>query len=213
MPLPAQAKVLRVLEENTIQRVGGSETIPVDVRVVAATNKDLEHEVSEKTFREDLFYRLNVIPLRVPPLRERGRDILELFSHYLEQSCKKYQLPSKKIDGPASQWLLSEQWPGNVRELRNLCERVALLVTADTLTEENLRGLGNHERKVLGTEGDLFTLDNFELFKDTSEKLYLLRKLGENDWNVKRTAELLGMQRSNIYKKIERYGLKGPANE
>ncbi|HMS17030.1 MAG TPA: sigma-54 dependent transcriptional regulator, partial [Planctomycetota bacterium] len=213
MPLAAQAKVLRVLEENIVQRVGASDHIPVNVRVVAATNKDLVAEVEAKTFREDLYYRLNVIPIHVPPLRERGQDVIELFLHFLSASCKKYQLPVKRLDKSAASWLMSATWPGNIRELRNFCERVALLVPEETLTDHALRGLGSREKAALGNEDHLFSMDNFEQFKESSERLYLLRKLSENDWNVKRTAELLGMQRSNIYKKIELYGLKGPMSE
>lgn len=210
MPLAAQAKMLRVLEENTVQRVGGSESIPVDVRVVAATNKDLEAEVEAQTFREDLFYRLNVIPLRVPSLRERGSDAVELFAHFLQGACKRYDRPPMRLDASAVSWLLAEPWPGNVRQLRNLSERVALLVASDTVTGESFRGLGGRHRMAIGGEAGLFAIDNFELFKETAERLYIEHKLAENGWNVKKTAEALGMQRSNIYKKIERYGLKGP---
>jgi len=207
MPLAAQAKVLRVLEEAKVQRVGGEGDIVIDVRVLAATNKNLEEEVKEGTFREDLFYRLNVIPLQVPPLRERGEDVLELFGRFLQHACRKYNRETMRIESSAASHLRSHPWPGNVRELRNLSERVALLVPDANLTKEGLANLGARESETMGNES-LFTIDSFELFKETAERLYLARKLNENAWNIKRTAESLGMQRSNLYKKIERYRLK-----
>jgi two-component system nitrogen regulation response regulator NtrX len=207
MPLSAQAKVLRVLEESVVQRVGGSTPSPVDVRVVAATNKDLEKEVAEGRFREDLYYRLNVIPLVVPPLRERGDDVVELFTRFLVGLCAKYQRPTMRLSGDAALALKAQPWPGNVRELRNLAERVALLVPEAEVGAAALENLGQRTSRSLG-DASLFAIPNFEEFKDTAERLYLEHKLRENGYNIKRTAELLGMQRSNLYKKIERYGLK-----
>src|SRR5262249_46568848 len=157
----------------------------------------------------DLFYRLNVIPLVVPPLRERGEDVLELFSRFLVGFCRKYSRPTMRIEADAAGYLRSQAWPGNVRELRNVAERVALLVPDATLSRAALESLGTRETAhTMGDEG-LFAISNFEEFKDNAERIYLERKLRENGWNIKRTAEVLGMQRSNLYKKIERYGLKG----
>ncbi len=207
MPLAAQAKMLRVLEENKVQRVGGDTPIPIDVRVIAATNKDLEKEVQEGRFREDLFYRLNVIPIQVPPLRERAQDVIELFTRFLVNFCRKYNRPTMRVEAAAAARLASLPWPGNVREARNLAERVALLIPDAVLTAEAIDGLGKRETATLGDEA-LFAIQNFEEFKDAAEKIYLARKLRENGYNIKRTAEVLGMQRSNFYKKIERYGLK-----
>jgi two-component system nitrogen regulation response regulator NtrX len=207
MPLPAQAKVLRVLEESTVQRVGSDVTVAIDVRVLAATNKDLEKEVQAGRFREDLYYRLNVIPIRVPPLRDRGEDVVELFSRFLVVLSGKYHRPTMRMDPGASLALRSQSWPGNVRELRNLAERVALLVPDQEISAQDLQSLGQRTSRSLGDE-TLFSIPNFEEFKDTAERLYLEHKLKENGYNIKRTAELLGMQRSNLYKKIERYGLK-----
>ena len=212
MPLAAQAKVLRVLEESKVQRVGGDAAIPIEVRVVAATNKDLEHEVAEGNFREDLFYRLNVIPLRVPPLRERGDDVIELFSRFLLQACKKYRRETMRLASSAATHLRTQQWSGNVRELRNLSERVALLVADNELTKESFGTLGKQKPASIGDES-LFAIPSFELFKETAERLYLKRKLDDNGWNIKRTSELLGMQRSNLYKKIERYALKDAGDD
>ncbi len=208
MPLAAQAKVLRVLQENKVQRVGGDADIEIDVRVVAATNKDLEREVEEGSFREDLFYRLAVIPIHVPPLRDRGEDLVELFSRFLQQACRKYNRETMRVDVDAASRLRSQQWPGNVRELRNFAERVALLVSHDALTAKDLDRLDVSDADGAASGGALFSIDNFDLFKETSERLYFQQKLDENGWNIKRTAELLGMQRSNLYKKIERHSLK-----
>jgi two-component system nitrogen regulation response regulator NtrX len=207
MDLAAQAKVLRVLEENSIHRVGGSVSIPIDVRVVAATNKDLEKEVAESAFRDDLYYRLNVIPIRVPPLRERLEDVPEIFQRYFVEYARRYQRGNLKLDPGVFDALKRQAWPGNVRELRNCAERVALLAPGETIGADALAGLG----KAAESSADaLFSIDNFEAFKNAAEKAYLERKLAEAGWNIKQTAERLGMQRSNLYKKIERYALRGP---
>jgi DNA-binding NtrC family response regulator len=207
MDLAAQAKVLRVLEESRIQRVGGTASIPIDVRVIAATNKDLEKEVAANAFRDDLYYRLNVIPIRVPPLRERTDDIPEIFQRYFVEYARRYQRPSLKVEPEVFDALKRLPWPGNVRELRNFAERLALLAPDQSVTAETLAALGTTPE----TSTDaLFSLDNFEAFKNAAEKAYLERKLAEAGWNIKQTAERLGMQRSNLYKKIERYALRGP---
>ena len=206
MDLAAQAKVLRVLEESRIQRVGGTASIPIDVRVIAATNKDLEKEVAANAFRDDLFYRLNVIPIRVPPLRERIDDIPEIFQRYFVEYAQRYQRPSLKVEPDVFEALKRFPWPGNVRELRNFAERLALLAPDQSITAETLAGLGTTTEK---STDALFSLDNFEAFKNAAEKAYLERKLAESGWNIKQTAEKLGMQRSNLYKKIERYALRG----
>jgi len=209
MPLEAQAKMLRVLEEEEVQRVGGSEKVKVDVRVVAATNKDLIAEVEAGRFREDLYYRLNVIPLEVPPLRERGNDVIELFGRFLDEACKRHGRSLPVVTREAASWLKSQTWPGNVRQLRNLAERVALLHQEDSLAAPHLAELSSRNVNS-GAHDDLFSIPSFETFKETAERIFLQRHLEANGWNIKRTAELLGMQRSNLYKKIERHGLKKP---
>ena len=206
MDLAAQAKLLRVLEENKVQRVGGHGAIPVDVRVVAATNKDLEAQAKEGKFREDLFYRLNVIPIHVPPLRERLEDIPEIFLKYFGEYARKYQRPELRATPEALTELKRRSWPGNIRELRNFAERTALMAAGPVVDAAAFRSVG--PVKPLDESG-LFAIEDFEAFQDASEKAYLSRKLEENAWNIKRTAEKLGMQRSNMYKKIERYGLRG----
>jgi two-component system nitrogen regulation response regulator NtrX len=206
MDAAAQAKVLRVLEDQRFERVGGAKAIEVDVRVIAATNKDLQAEVEEGNFREDLFYRLNVVPIRVPALRERREDIPILARAFLEDACERNGLSGKKLVKGGQEFLERQEWPGNVRQLRNLMERAAILTPEDELGEEDLaRHLAPKPRRA----GDPFTeCDTFEQFKDTSERLFLEQKLTENGWNVKRTAERLGMQRSNLYKKIEKHSMR-----
>lgn len=206
MDLSAQAKVLRVLQENVVQRVGGSKATPIDVRVVAATNKDLEEEVREGNFREDLFYRLNVVPIRVPPLRDRREDV-PLFVELFNRSCSRENgLPRKTITKGAIDLLKKGDWPGNVRELKNFVERLVILCPEETIAEADVQRLLRGSPR---SDVDLFEkCESFDEFKEKSEMLFLRRKLEDNNWNVKRTAEGLGMQRSNLYKKIDKYGLR-----
>ena len=211
MSLPAQAKVLRVLEENKVQRVGAGTLIPIDVRVIAATNKKLVETCATGAFREDLFYRLNVVPIHLPPLRERGGDIPLLVSHFMIHFSQKYSLPVKKIAAEAMRELQVFPWPGNVRELRNVIERLVILCPSPAVSADEIKNyLPVASLKV---EGLLSTCQVFEDFKRESEKLYLFHKLVENNWNVKKTAEKLNMQRSNLYKKIEKYGICKPGTE
>jgi len=209
MALEAQAKVLRVIEDQFLQRVGGGGVnVKVDVRVVAATNKDLREEVAEKRFREDLYYRLAVVVVDVPPLRERRSDVPALAETFLAEAAKAHGLdPAPRFSAEALRFLATQDWPGNVRQLKNLVERAAILLEGPEFPSrevERLMGPGTVARDV----PDLFSCATFDEFKDASEKAFLQHKLAENEWNVKRTAESLGMQRSHLYKKIERYGLK-----
>ena len=207
MSLDAQAKVLRVIEEQRVQRVGGSDPIPVDVRLVAATNKDLKKESEEGTFREDLYYRLAVVPIVVPPLRDRGQDISLLAGTFLGEIAAKMNREPPVLTEAARRWLERQDWPGNVRQLRNLMERCVILVDGDTLDVKHMEQLGASSQAAAGP--DIFrTAQTFEEFRNESEKVFLQMRLQANEWNVKRTAESLGMQRSNLYKKMERYGLK-----
>ncbi len=208
MSLDAQAKVLRVIEEQKVQRVGGAEPIPVDVRLVAATNKDLKQEAEEGTFREDLFYRLNVVPVHVPPLRDRVQDIALLAGAFLAKMAANLGKEPPEIADSGVKWLEKQEWPGNVRQLRNLMERCVILLDGPKIEGKDLDQLSGPSAGASQME-DLFrSCETFENFKETSEKLFLQHHLQENGWNVKRTAESLGMQRSNLYKKIERYQLK-----
>jgi two-component system nitrogen regulation response regulator NtrX len=215
MPLAAQAKVLRALETREITRVGGSRSIPIDIRVVAATNADLAHAVENKTFRVDLFYRLNVVPLRVPALRERAEDVPLLARHFLAAIAARTGRRPREIEPAALEYLRGLAFPGNVRQLKNLLEAAHVLadgaITRADLERilENGPGLNTAavSSPALGTD-EPFRAETFEDFKERSEALFFRLKLAENEGNVKRTAERLGMQRSHLYKKLERFDLK-----
>jgi two-component system nitrogen regulation response regulator NtrX len=200
-----QAKVLRALQEGVVTRIGASKSIQVDVRVIAATNKNLEEEIAAGRFREDLYYRLNVVPIRVPPLRERREDIPLLVEHFVAELTRSGGAPRKRFAPEALQALSARDWPGNVRELRNAVERLLILASGETITEADVIAL------VGGPTGpplvSLLQAPTFEAFKDEAERAFLAAKLAENDWNVSETARKLAMPRSNLYKKIERYGL------
>ncbi len=207
MALSAQAKVLRVLQDGVVTRIGGNKPVHVNVRVIAATNKDLEQEIADGRFREDLFYRLNVVPIVVPPLRERREDIEPLVVHFLQQFAQRDGLPRRGISTDAIARLAELEWPGNVRELRNTVERLVILAAGPHIAVtdvERLVGRRAAEPTGLGSLADCRT---FEEFKDAAERSFLLAKLRAFDWNVSETARVLEMPRSNLYKKIERYAL------
>lgn len=209
LDLAAQAKVLRVLEENKVERVGGSKQINVHVRVLAATNKDLLKEVAEGNFREDLYYRLKVVELTSPPLRERREDIAVLAAAFLEEVTRRNGTPPRVLGSEASEALQRGDWPGNVRQLRNAVEHMAIMAAAEEITAADVtRAMGARTSAL--TEDPYRGASSFEEFKDTAEREFLERRLIENGWNVKRTAELLNMQRSNLYKKLDKYDLRKP---
>jgi two-component system nitrogen regulation response regulator NtrX len=205
MSLSAQAKVLRVLQESVFERVGGTETKKVDVRVVAASNKNLLEEAGKGPFREDLFYRLNVVPIEMPPLRDRRSDIPMLASYFLDQIAGELGASPKKIGKRALESMLEYSWPGNVRELRNLIERLCILTSSNTIGQEDMPPL------VLTREEDMmkdpFGLQTYQEFRDFTDREFLVKKLRENNGNVSKTARQLGMQRSNLYKKLEKYSI------
>jgi two-component system nitrogen regulation response regulator NtrX len=207
MSLDAQAKVLRALEEGVITRVGGSKSIEVDVRVVAATNKDLARAIAAGAFREDLFYRLNVVPIHVPPLRERREDIPMLVQHFADIMSKRDGVVPKVFDAAAMERLVDLPWPGNVRELRNTVERLTILSAGDRVRAEDVDALAAGKGQGHAAAGALLAADTFADFKDRAERAYIAQKLRENDWNVAETARRIDMPRSNLYKKIEKYGL------
>ncbi|NUN47963.1 MAG: sigma-54-dependent Fis family transcriptional regulator [Candidatus Brocadiae bacterium] len=217
MPLSAQAKVLRVLEERQVRRLGGQKTIAVDCRVVAATNRDLAGMIARGAFREDLFYRLNVFPVRVPPLRERRADIPVLARHFLAEFCAGSGLPARRLDPGAETRLAGHAWPGNVRELKNVVDRLAILADREEIgagdVERAMEGPGAAVPSAGGGGGggvaDLVrSCRTYEEFKEMSERMFLEARLKANDGNVSKTAEELDMPRSNFYKKMEKYGLK-----
>ncbi len=207
MSLAAQAKVLRVLQDGEVTRIGGTKNIKVDVRVLAATNKRLEDEIAAGRFREDLFYRLNVVPLHVPPLRERRDDIPLLAQYFLQQFAQRDGAPPRDIDDGALKALQTMEWPGNVRELRNTIERLLILASGTRLTAADVHRLSGGRPAETAGLGSLLESKTFEEFKHAAERAFLVAKLREFDWNVSETARLLDMPRSNLYKKIEKYGL------
>jgi len=207
MSLAAQAKVLRVLQDGVVTRIGGSKPVEVDVRVLAATNKNLEAEIAEARFREDLFYRLNVVPIHVPPLRERREDIPLLVAHFVNVLTRREGVAPRSFAPEAVERLTHLDWPGNVRELRNTIERLLILAPGPRITGEDVaRLVGKRDPEQAGL-GSLLECKTFEEFKHAAERAFLLAKLRELDWNVSETARALDMPRSNLYKKIERYGL------
>jgi two-component system nitrogen regulation response regulator NtrX len=207
MSLAAQAKVLRALEQGVVTRVGSGKPIEVDVRVVAATNKDLEAEIREGNFREDLYYRLNVVPIELPPLRERREDIPMLVQHFAGLLQRKDGVIPKDFTRGALNRLQGLEWAGNVRELRNTVERLLILTSGDSVGAEDVELLVSGGGSAGGVGSELLQADTFADFKDRAERAFLLQKLREHDWNVSETARVIDMPRSNLYKKIERYGL------
>ncbi len=202
-----QAKVLRVLQEGVITPIGSSRSIKVDVRVIAATNKKLEDEIAAGRFREDLLYRLNVVPIDVPPLRARREDVPQLVAHFVAQLAAQQGVPPKTVSAGALERLKRHQWPGNVRELRNTVERLMILANGDVVAEADAARMVGPMAEETGLGDALLQSETFEAFKQNAERAFLLAKLKEYDWNVSETARRLDMPRSNLYKKIERYGL------
>jgi two-component system, NtrC family, nitrogen regulation response regulator NtrX len=212
MALAAQAKVLRVLQEGELTRIGGAKRLKVDVRVIAATNKRLDEEIAAGTFREDLFYRLNVVPLHVPPLRERREDIPALVAHFVDLLARHEGVALRRVSPDALALLQQLDWPGNVRELRNTVERLLILASETEIAARDVERLVG--ARPVASAGDLGALEacrTFEEFKDAAERAFLVAKLREHDWNVAETARVLEMPRSNLYKKIERYALSREA--
>ena len=207
MSLAAQAKVLRVLQDGEVTRIGGSKPHRVDVRVLAATNKTLEDEIAAGRFREDLFYRLNVVPLHVPPLRDRREDIPLLAQHFALLLAQREGAPSRTLDPTALETLQRFEWPGNVRELRNAIERLMILAAGPRITAADVARLTGGRPPDASGLGSLLDCRTYDDFKNAAERAFLLHKLREMDWNVSETARVLEMPRSNLYKKIERYGL------
>ena len=207
MSLEAQAKMLRALQENKITRVGGEKDITVDVRVIAATNKDLLEEVENKKFRLDLYHRLSVILIHVPSLNDRRSDVPLLAEKFIKEICEEYNVPRKTMLPKALQELENFNWTGNIRELRNVCERLVILC-GDKITEEDLQ---NYVTKpsTKRTTTDIFEqFKDFHEFKEHFEKLFIQHRLKANDWNISKTADELNIQRSHLYNKIEKFELK-----
>jgi len=204
MSLRTQAKILRILQEHKFERVGGTETIDVDVRVIAASNKSLEKEIQEGHFREDLYYRLNVIPFHVPPLRERREDLPILAKAFVKEFCAESGTKPKQIAPRAMSRLQGYGWPGNVRELRNLMERLVLMTPGPKIRAEDLpKDLGDRDQQ------DIEGITLGEARKDF-EREFLIARLRENDWNISRTAEGIGMARESLSRKVRSLEIKVP---
>ncbi|MDA1028757.1 MAG: sigma-54 dependent transcriptional regulator [Bacteroidetes bacterium] len=206
MSLSAQAKVLRALQESTITRVGGDRSLPVDVRVVAATNKNLLQQIEQHQFREDLYHRLSVILFHVPPLRERRMDIPVLTENIAERIARRNGLQAKPFSPDALTALQQFEWRGNVRELHNVVERLTILSMGERITQLDVERYvlpgGSTANPIVGL---LDRYDQFAEFRDSAEKLFIEHKLTQNDWNISRTAEAIGIQRSHLYNKMGKY--------
>jgi two-component system nitrogen regulation response regulator NtrX len=207
MSLAAQAKVLRALQDGTITRVGGDRQIRVDVRVIAATNKTLDAEIAEGRFREDLFFRLNVVPIHVPPLRERREDIHMLVRHFAEKATQEQRLPARVIAPDAIDRLAAMEWSGNVRELRNTVERLLILARGPEVDPADVDRLVGGGKPADALTADLLHAGTFAEFKERAERAFILTKLRQNEWNISETARTIDMPRSNLYKKIEKFNL------
>jgi two-component system, NtrC family, nitrogen regulation response regulator NtrX len=207
MSLKTQAKVLRVLQEQTMEQVGGSNRIKVDARVLAATNKDLQAEIRAGNFREDLYFRLNVIPVFVPPLRERQDDISLLADHFMAEFAREYGRRPKRFDHGALSMLRHYEWPGNVRELRNVIERLVIMVPGDIIAADDLSFLGHSAATPSEAEAALTARLTLHEARERFERDLILRTLAEQQGNMSRTAEVLGVERSNLYKKMRGFGI------
>ncbi|TAN39592.1 MAG: sigma-54-dependent Fis family transcriptional regulator [Nitrospirae bacterium] len=203
MSLQTQAKVLRVIETQEFQRVGGNKNIKVDTRIISATNKDLSEEVKKNNFREDLYFRLNVIPLQVPALRERLDDIPALVDYFLELFSAEYRQQPKKVAPEAVKLLQRHSWPGNIRELKNTLERLVIMTPSRTISAADL-SIPSSARQ------DYFSCNLLKEARDMFEKDFIIKKLEENGWNISKTAEILDIERSNLHRKIKAYDIDVP---
>jgi two-component system nitrogen regulation response regulator NtrX len=209
MSLKAQSKTLRILQEQKFERVGGTRTIEVDVRVLAATNKDLEAEIEKGTFREDLYFRLNVIPMRVPPLRERVEDIPALVGEFQEEFSFSTKIVTKKFSEEAIRILQKYEWPGNVRELKNLVERLMIMVPDELIQPKDIPSPFNKSADITDSFESALMQGSLRAARGEFEKAFIEGKLREFKGNISQTAEAIGIERSNLHKKIKAYGLNG----
>ncbi len=205
MSLQAQAKALRAIEDGKIERVGGAKKIPVDVRLISATNKNLAEEITKGTFREDLFHRLNVIPVHVPSLRERLDDIVILTEYFANGIAAKYNRKTPVFHPTAISLLQKQAWNGNIRELRNIIERIIIMTPKNEISDKDIHHIIPNEK--VGIDDLILESNSFQEFKEKAEKAYIVKQLELNNWNVSKTAEALEIQRSHLYNKIKKYGL------
>jgi two-component system nitrogen regulation response regulator NtrX len=217
MSAKTQAKVLRVLQEGEVERLGSARTIKVDVRVIAATNKDLEAEIERGNFREDLYFRLSVIPITVPPLRERREDIPALVRHFADLFGRDNNRRPQRFTPAALEFMQKARWKGNVRELRNTVERLLIMTPGDVIDVDDLRDVVRPDVKPApalenATPGNHLSPNTLREFKESAERKFLVEKLRENAWNISKTAEVIGTPRSNLYKKLEQYAITQEAD-
>jgi DNA-binding NtrC family response regulator len=206
MSLQAQAKVLRAIEDGKIERVGGGEKIDVDVRIISATNKNIKEEIKNGNFREDLYHRLNVIPIHVAPLRERKEDIPLLINYFSDIICQKNKFPSKEFTKEAIKALQNMDFSGNIRELRNLIERIVIMIPGNEVTEQDIYKLSPPSEDKFD---DLMDVSNsFQEFKENAERAFIVKQLEINNWNISKTSEILGIQRSHLYGKMKKYNIE-----
>src|SRR6266850_8351620 len=205
MSLKTQAKVLRALEEQSFERVGGKDTIKVDVRVIAASNRDLQSLIRHGRFRDDLYYRLSVIPIEVPPLRSRPEDIPLLVDYFIRGFSADNGKRVKALSGEALAYFLAYEWPGNVRELRNMVERLVIMAPRDLIDAEDVP-VPLRPKETVGETRERTLREA----RDNFERAYILAELRANEWNMTRTAERLGIERSHLYRKIKTYGISPP---
>ncbi|MAG14131.1 MAG: Fis family transcriptional regulator [Spirochaetales bacterium] len=211
MSLPTQAKVLRAIQELKFERIGGEKSISVDIRLISATNKNIPDEIRNRTFREDLYFRLNVVPVEVPPLRDRIDDIPLLVDHFLEKFSTHNSGKKKRITAAGMQILQDYSWPGNIRELKNFIERISIMVTSDIISNENVRYyLGESSRDINPQNRLLKGFREMKLnnAKNAFEKMFIEHKLKESDFNISKTAETLGIYPSNLHGKIKKLGIQ-----
>jgi len=206
MSISAQAKVLRVLESGEITKIGSVKEFKVDVRIICATNSDLDKFVEEKRFRKDLLHRINVITINVPPLRERRGDIPFLSEHFIKQFCINSEIPEKKIGKSALTMLVNMNWPGNIRQLKHLMEKCAILVKEKNITSDHIEEF--MDIGVKNGDQDYYSAKDFSEAKSVFEKEYIMSALRKNNWQIKRTAESLGMDRTTLFRKMKQHMIK-----
>ncbi len=210
MTVQTQAKVLRVIETQVFQRVGGARDLKVDAWIITATNKDLLEESRKGNFREDLYFRLNVIPIVVSPLRERRTDIPQLVEYFIEKFALENGTKIKSIESDVMKMFQEYDWPGNIRELKNAVERLMIMVPAYTISKTDVVALGMLQTGQIVREYDYFSYKTLKDARDAFEKDFILRKLQENEWNISRTSTAIDIERSNLHKKIKAYDIKEP---
>ncbi len=208
MSLKTQAKILRILQEQCLHRLGDNATVPIDVRVIAATNKNLADEIKRGNFREDLYYRLNVIPLKMPPLRERKDDIPILCDYFLGKIASDFKEPKKTISEGALQLFKLHLWPGNVRELKNTLERLCIMVGGLLISESDVKEVFSSSDLGSTAHLDPISGETLKEARNNFERSFIIDKLEENEWNISKTAEAIGLERSHLHRKMRLYEIK-----